>query len=70
MDQRTLSYFGAGKGVPCSNQNLKMLTDEEYRLYQYLRDNNLRLEQEKITQSYAENQLFSIVNHEECIVSS
>jgi hypothetical protein len=62
MDQVTLARFGAGKGVPCTNQHLQMLSDEEDRLYQYLRENNLRLEQEKITQSYAENQLFNTVN--------
>lgn len=61
MDEETLNLFPSGNGVQCSNQYLPMLTVEEQRLYQYLRENNIRLEQEKITQSYAEEKVFSIV---------
>jgi hypothetical protein len=61
MDEVTLSCFGAGNGVQCSNQNLNALTVEEYKLYEHLRKNNLRLEQEKIAQAYAEDKIYSIV---------
>jgi hypothetical protein len=61
MDEKTLNCFKPAEGEPCSNQNLSMLTGEEHKLYQYLRENNLRLEQEKITQAYAEDKIFCIV---------
>jgi hypothetical protein len=62
MDEETLRLFLPGSGVPCANQNLPMLTAEEFRLYQQLRESNLRLEQEKITQTYAEDQIYRIIN--------
>jgi hypothetical protein len=63
MDEKTLKCFKPAEGEPCTNQNLPMLTTEEHNLYQYLRENNLRLEQEKITQAYAEDKLFRIVGY-------
>ena len=64
MDEEALSCFGAVDGVSCPNQNLKTLTDKEHKLYEHLRKNNLRLEQEKITQAYAEDKIYSIVQRE------
>ncbi|MBR6311231.1 MAG: hypothetical protein IKR52_08560, partial [Paludibacteraceae bacterium] len=55
MDKETFDTFkcDVGKGV-VSNTNIEMqLTTDEYELYKYLRENNLRLEQEKILHEYA-----------------
>ncbi|HEV7332367.1 MAG TPA: Wadjet anti-phage system protein JetD domain-containing protein [Flavisolibacter sp.] len=65
MDQETLDSFGHSKGERCANQNLHMLTNKEQQLYQYLRENDIRLEQEKITQSYAESKIYSILKDKE-----
>jgi hypothetical protein len=56
--------------VPCANQNLPMLTAEEFILYQLLRKSNLRLEQEKITQVYAEDQINRTVNSVQNIIEN
>lgn len=69
MDQDTFYHFSYGEGEPCTKQKLQMLTEEEHKLYQHLRVNNLRLEQEKITQSYSEKKIWSIVNQKETIGS-
>lgn len=53
MDEETLSCFKSASGTPASNQNLQQLTEKELELYNYLRHNNIRLEQEKITQTFA-----------------
>lgn len=55
MDTATLNCFPYGEGKPANNQILKWLSEDELYLYNYLRENNIRLEQEKITQVYAED---------------
>ena len=60
MDEETLNSFSPAVGEPAPKQHLKLLTDEELQLYQFLRDNNLRLEQEKITQAYAEAKIMEL----------
>jgi hypothetical protein len=60
MDEETLNNFKPALGEPAANQHLKLLTDKELQLYQLLRDNNLRLEQEKITQAYAEAKIMDL----------
>ncbi|HWJ29314.1 MAG TPA: Wadjet anti-phage system protein JetD domain-containing protein [Flavisolibacter sp.] len=67
MDEKTLNLFPSGSGVPSANQNLPMLTNDEFKLYQHLREANLRLEQEKNPQSYAEAQIYAIVNSKETV---
>jgi len=62
MDEETLNRFLPGSGVPCAKQNLPLLTAEEFRLYQQLRESNLRLEQEKISQTYAEDKINRAIN--------
>lgn len=57
MDEETLSNFKGAIGIPAANQNLQQLTENELKLYNYLRQNNIRLEQEKITQSFAEDRI-------------
>lgn len=57
MDEETLSNFKSAQGTPASNQNLQRLTEDELKLYNYLRQNNIRLEQEKITQTFAEQRI-------------
>lgn len=57
MDTETLNCFQFGEGKPANNQTLKWLSEEEVNLYNYLRKNNIRLEQEKITQGYAEDKI-------------
>jgi len=53
MDEETLACFKSAEGTPASNQSLQQLTENELKLYNYLRQNNIRLEQEKITQTFA-----------------
>ncbi len=62
MDKETLSSFKSASGTPASNQNLQQLTDKELKLYNYLRQNNIRLEQEKITQTFAEKSIYELYN--------
>jgi hypothetical protein len=57
MDEETLSSFKTREGEPTTNQNLKRLSEEELKLYNHLRENNIRLEQEKITQIFAEEKI-------------
>jgi hypothetical protein len=57
MDAETLNSFQFGEGKPANNQNVQRLTENELVLYNYLRENNIRLEQEKITQVFAENRI-------------
>ncbi|MBI3583102.1 MAG: hypothetical protein HY096_04020, partial [Nitrospinae bacterium] len=40
-----------------TNHNLQRLTESELKLYNHLRQNNIRLEQEKITQTFAEERI-------------
>ena len=62
MDEETLNSFLSGEGKPAKNQNLQWLSDTEMKLYHHLRKNNIRLEQEKITQSFADNKIIKILN--------
>jgi len=55
MDAETLNSFQYGEGKPAQKQDLQYLTPEQIKLYNHLRENNIRLEQEKITQIFAEN---------------
>ena len=57
MDEETLSCFKLAKGELAANQNLSNLTSNKLQLYNYLRQKNIRLEQEKITQQYAEEKI-------------
>ncbi len=57
MDEKTLDCFKSGKGKPATNQALLQLSESELKLYNYLRQNNIRLEQEKITQAFAEEKI-------------
>ena len=60
MDTETLNSFQFGEGKPANNQNLQWLTEDELTLYHDLRKNNIRLEQEKITQIYAEDKIINL----------
>jgi hypothetical protein len=65
MDPETLANFPPRQGVPAKNQILSHLTEDELKLYNYLRVNNLRLEQEQITQKFAEErikEIFQVTN--------
>lgn len=68
MDDETLSSFEAGKGKPAANQLLEHLTDSEKKMYDHLRLNNIRLEQEKITQSFAEKKIEKVFQKQSVIV--
>lgn len=57
MDKETLSRFKGSAGKPAANQLLQNLSQSEKDLYDYLRTNNIRLEQEKITQTFAEDRI-------------
>lgn len=57
MDEETLSSFTSSSGQPATNQNLQQLSKSELKLYNHLRENNIRLEQEKITQTFAEERI-------------
>ena len=57
MDEETLSSFTSANGQQATNQNLQRLTESELKLYNHLRQNNIRLEQEKITQTFAEERI-------------
>jgi hypothetical protein len=57
MDAQTLSAFSHSSGTPAFNQSLPHLTESEQKLYRFVQQNNIRLEQEKITQAFAEEQI-------------
>ncbi len=61
MDKETLENFQFGEGTPAKNQVLQHLSDTEKMLYEYLKLNNIRLEQEKITQIFAEAEIKKIL---------
>jgi len=64
MDEETLSSYKSAEGTPATNQNLQRLTENELKLYNHLRQNNIRLEQEKITQTFAEEKIKNLFqNH-------
>lgn len=62
MDEGTLQCFKLqwGKGSITSNAQLDFLTKEEHEVYMYLKANDLRLEQEQITQEYAVTRLHEL----------
>ncbi|MBI5326859.1 MAG: hypothetical protein HZB80_00975 [Deltaproteobacteria bacterium] len=57
MDEETLTNFKSGEGRLATNQTLQRLSESEVKLYNHLRQNNIRLEQEKITQIFAEEKI-------------
>lgn len=57
MDEETLSSYKTAEGTLAANQTLQRLTESELKLYNHLRQNNIRLEQEKITQTFAEERI-------------
>jgi len=67
MDKGTFEAFQefVVRGPHNPSENLSSLTREEADLYQYLKslDSGNRLEQEKISQAYAEQTLFSLFDH-------
>lgn len=62
MDWSTLNQYKSllKEGTPAQLQILPHLTTEEYELYRYLQENNLRLEQERIPQAEATEEIKSI----------
>lgn len=54
MDRETLHRFRAdwGAGAPTAVPRLPGLTEEEHNMFDFLKNNNLRLEQEKIPQDW------------------
>ncbi len=69
MDEETLQNFTPGKGEPAQNQKLGLLSEKELHLYQFLKEKNIRLEQEKIPQIYAEAKIMELFNSVEYNVS-
>ncbi|MEX2233135.1 MAG: Wadjet anti-phage system protein JetD domain-containing protein [Cyclobacteriaceae bacterium] len=65
MDWETFRALGAlvRTGKKIANYELDNLLDREKTLYTYLKDNNLRLEQEKIPHVYALNHLEMLQGH-------
>lgn len=60
MNEEALSMFQKSndkKAPKASKQELKYLTEEELSFYYYLNENQIRLEQEKIQQDYAERKM-------------
>ncbi|MBA3673372.1 MAG: hypothetical protein H0W75_00175 [Chitinophagaceae bacterium] len=58
MDRDTFTkFYENGKGKPTSAVELKGLNAEEKEFFKYLKDNDLRLEQEKIPQEYVIQQI-------------
>ena len=56
MDKDTFETYFEGDSGTHSNVSVELnLTDAENALYEYLKSNNLRLEQEKIPQSFVVN---------------
>lgn len=57
MNEETLSRFQYSEGKQANSQSLKWLNEGETKLYNRVRKNNIRLEQEKITQSFADKKI-------------
>lgn len=57
MDEETLSQFKHTQGQPATRQDLQKLSEDELKLYNHIRQNNSRLEQEKIDQKYSEERI-------------
>ncbi|MDI9364704.1 MAG: DUF2220 family protein [Flavobacterium sp.] len=64
MDEATLSSFTSSSGQPATNQNLQQLSECELKLYNHLRQHNIRLEQEKITQAFAEERINKLIQQQ------
>jgi hypothetical protein len=57
MDEETLNKFKHTQGQRAAKQDLQKLSDSELKLYNHVRQYNLRLEQEKIDQKYSEERI-------------
>ena len=58
MDRYTFDkYFEGDKGSVTNIEKNLCLTQEEYDMFKYLKENNLRLEQEKIPYDYVSKQI-------------
>lgn len=58
MDRHTFDLFYEGdKGTETNAEKKLCLTPEEYEMFEYLKENNLRLEQEKIPLEYAKTKI-------------
>lgn len=57
MEEETLTNFTPTTGETAAIQNLQQLSASEWKLYNYLQQENIRLEQEKITQAFAEEKI-------------
>jgi len=57
MDEDTLASFKSATGQQTTNYNLQRLSGSELKLYNHLQQSNIRLEQEKITQTFAEEKI-------------
>lgn len=55
MNKETLLRYKPRNGEPSNSENLGLLSTDELELFRFLREKNLRLEQEKITQAYSES---------------
>lgn len=64
MDEETLNSFIFGEGKPAPIQSLQELTESELKLYKHLQKNNIRLEQEKITQAFADEKINNLFDQE------
>ena len=61
MDKETFEkYYEGDKGKETNAENLYNLTSEENELFKYLKENNYRLEQEKIPYEYATNVIMAL----------
>jgi len=61
MDGDTLRAFASGMGTPAKELPLTNLTEEELSVYKQVVRDTIRLEQEKITQQYAEQRLAEVI---------
>jgi hypothetical protein len=69
MDELTFLSFTSTRGQPATIQNLKLLSEPELNLYNHVRENNVRLEQERITQSYADERIKKLFQEEFATIS-
>lgn len=67
MDMETFNLFrteGLGKGEPIAAQELNTLSEKEMAMFYFLKNNNFRLEQEKIPQSFSDKLISSYFESE------
>jgi hypothetical protein len=62
MDINTLESFPTGKGTPAKELPLINLTVDELLVYQLVVKDNVRLEQEKITQQFADSKISKLLH--------